>query len=129
VSILSQKRLTHCYSKSQSLKDLHESLARKNVELYSNILKYQIQLAIHYHGGLLRRSVGDFVVSNDWRGMMEDLERATENINRDLSEDDRNMITEELLSLKEKSEKSMDMLKDIQDRIMVNTPHSRLNQD
>jgi hypothetical protein len=66
--------------------------------------------------------VGDFVVSNDWKGMMTDLETATEKINQDLSEDDRNMITEELLNLREKSEKSMDLLKDIQDRIKVKYP-------
>lgn len=70
----------------------------------------------------MRRSVGDFVVSNDWKGMMTDLETATEKINQDLSEDDRNMITEELLNLREKSEKSMDLLKDIQDRIKVKYP-------
>jgi hypothetical protein len=97
-------------------------LKAKTIQLYSNILKYQIQLAIYYRGSWLRRSLGDFVVSNDRKGMKERLEGESKGIEQDLSEDDRNMITVEFANINENAEKSLDILKGITDDLKARNP-------
>ncbi|PGH11641.1 hypothetical protein AJ79_04781 [Helicocarpus griseus UAMH5409] len=103
--------------KGRKTSRLHITIKNKIIQLYSDILRYQIQLAIHYHHGRFRRALGDFVIANDWKGMVEDLENASDSINQDLTEDDRAIITSEFSNLRESAEKSMSMLKDVQEAI------------
>ena len=101
------------------MKELITSLKTKTVQLYTEVLKYQIQLAIHYNHGLFRRSLGDLVVSNDWKGMVADLGNASKKINEDLSEQDRQAMTDEFANLREKADQELSILKDVQDSIEV----------
>ncbi|KAL2390019.1 hypothetical protein RJ035_001635 [Blastomyces gilchristii] len=74
-------------SESKNLGELHSAIKARTVQLYSDILQYQIQLAIHYDRGCFLRSLGDIAISNDWKSMTTDLENASDNIHQDLSED------------------------------------------
>ncbi|KLJ06195.1 hypothetical protein EMPG_10376 [Blastomyces silverae] len=104
-------------SESKNLGELRSAIKAKTVQLYSDILQYQIQLAIHYDRGCFRRSLGDIVISNDWKSMTTDLENASDNIHQDLSEDDRNTIANGFDNLKESAERSLSSLKKIEQDI------------
>ena len=82
---VSERMLMLEYSMSQPLRELNNSFKDKTVHLYSQILKYQIQLARQCSRERLFRLLRDIVVLDDWKVLLTDLEKTEELINKDLS--------------------------------------------
>ncbi|PGH09068.1 hypothetical protein GX51_00821 [Blastomyces parvus] len=102
---------------SKNLGELRSAIKAKTLQLYSDILQYQIQLALHYDRGYFTRSLGDIAISNNWKSMTTDLENASDKIHQDLSEDDRNTIANGFDNLRESAEKSLSSLNKIEQDI------------
>jgi hypothetical protein len=74
--------LTVWYSTSQDGQDSLASLRRQTVELYSQILKYQIQLAVQYSRPRYFRLLRDIAVIDKWGDMLVALKKKKEDIDK-----------------------------------------------
>lgn len=73
------------WSRRSSLQDINTSFKDKAIELYSQILKYQIQPAQQYSRLGLFRFLRDVVVADDWKVRVADLKKTEKRITKDLS--------------------------------------------
>ncbi|OCK75173.1 hypothetical protein K432DRAFT_274329, partial [Lepidopterella palustris CBS 459.81] len=106
---------TRNQSTSQHLRDLNNSFKAKTIELYSQILKYQIQLTRQYSRSGLFRFLRDCVVADDWNIMLADLKKTEENINKDLRAFGSNtlkLIDDKVSELQNQADKSWALLMD-----------------
>lgn len=107
------QRLILPSSASQAVKNLNESFQAKIIHLYSQILKYQIQLARHYSRPGLFRLLRNSVAVDDWADMRTQLEKTEESIDKDLRthrKDILNKIAERIFELQNKATDSLDLL-------------------
>ncbi|KAK2809659.1 hypothetical protein FQN50_003716 [Emmonsiellopsis sp. PD_5] len=70
---------------SKALVELNTSFRTKTVNLYSQILKYQIQLSRQLSRPGIFRFLRDCVLADDWEDMLEDIKTLEESINKDLA--------------------------------------------
>jgi hypothetical protein len=70
------------YSTSQKSQDPLASFRGQTVELYSQILKYQIKLAHQYARSGFFRFLRGLAVIDNWNVMLEDLKKKEEGINK-----------------------------------------------
>lgn len=100
-------------SASQTLKDLDQSFQAKTIHLYSQILKYQIQLARHYSRPGFFRLLRKSLAVDDWVDMRTQLEKTEESIDKDLrtqSKDILHKIAKKVLELQNKASDSLELL-------------------
>jgi len=64
--------------------ELSTQLRAKVVNLYSQIIKYQVQLAHQYSRGVFFRFLRDLFVADKWKDMLMALQKTEESINKDI---------------------------------------------
>ncbi|GKZ76439.1 hypothetical protein AnigIFM56816_006703 [Aspergillus niger] len=64
----------------------------KIIDLYSQILKYQISLAFQYSRPSIKRLLRDIVLKDNWKAMYEDMQKTEESITLDLERLDQKTI-------------------------------------
>ena len=64
----------------------------KIIDLYSQILKYQISLASQYSRPSIKRLLRDVVLKDNWKAMYEDMQKTEESITLDLERLDQKTI-------------------------------------
>ncbi|EER45012.1 predicted protein [Histoplasma capsulatum H143] len=95
------------------LVELNASFRAKTISIYSQILKYQISLSQQCSRSGLFRFLRDYVIADDWQGMLESIKGTEEDISRVLdSFDSRTLkkIDEQVSVLRSNADKSLDLL-------------------
>jgi hypothetical protein len=104
-------------------------LKDKTVELYTQILQYQILLAQQYSRSGLFRFLRDFVLADDWKLMLEELKKTEERISNDLRTLGSNtlkVINDRVSELQNQAEKSWALLMETKAGIKARTPFNIL---
>ena len=99
------------------------------MELYSQILKYQIQLAQQCSRSGLFRFLRDLVVADNWKVIIIDLKKTEERINKDLSTFGSNTlegIDDKVSELQNQADKSWALLMKTKVDVEARTPFNRL---
>ncbi|EGC40965.1 conserved hypothetical protein [Histoplasma capsulatum var. duboisii H88] len=95
------------------LVELNASFRAKTISIYSQILKYQISFSQQCSRSGLFRFLRDYVIADDWQGMLESIKGTEEDISRVLdSFDSRTLkkIDEQVSVLRSNADKSLDLL-------------------
>jgi hypothetical protein len=78
---------------SMALSRIHSQLRTKIIQLYSQTLKYQIQLARQYSRPIFFRLLRDSVVVDDWQGLRASMKNIETSINQILNDIDSSTLT------------------------------------
>jgi hypothetical protein len=116
-------------SESQAYHDLRHSFRSKTVDMYFQILKYQIYLFRQYGRAGIVRFLRDVVVADDWVSLRGQIEKSRHSIDNDLREIDGKTIGDidrTMSALREKAEKFMESLSEIQVAVEVGTTFQHL---
>jgi hypothetical protein len=104
------------------------SIKAKTIELYSQILKYQMLLSHQYSRSGLFRFLRDCVIADDWKVMRADLIKTEESIKNDLNTFGSNtlkVIDDKVSELQNQANRSWDLLIKIKAGVEVRTPFDR----
>ncbi|KAK6831768.1 hypothetical protein RU639_003000 [Aspergillus parasiticus] len=83
-------RIIRCHymeSELSSLDDqveLHHALKIKTIDMYAKVLEYQIRFAVHYSKRSPSRYFDNVAASDDWRGILKEIEEINEKVDADL---------------------------------------------
>ncbi|KAE8328414.1 hypothetical protein BDV39DRAFT_203937 [Aspergillus sergii] len=83
-------RIIRCHymeSELSSLDDqveLHHALKIKTIDMYAKVLEYQIRFAVHYSKRSPSRYFDNVTASDDWRGILKEIEEINEKVDADL---------------------------------------------
>jgi len=114
--------MSRARSSSPQIQDLGKQLRKNTALLYSQILKYQINLARQYSRAGIFRFLRDVIVADNWKDMLEALKATEENIRRDLNLLDRvtlDKIDLEIASLHGKADGTLAEVKEVRTDIKV----------
>ncbi|KAB8221228.1 WD40-repeat-containing domain protein [Aspergillus novoparasiticus] len=64
--------------------ELHQALKIKTIDMYAKVLEYQIRFAVHYSKRSLLRYFENVTGSDDWRGILKEIEEINEKVDADL---------------------------------------------
>lgn len=100
--------------------ELHRDFIAKTVDLYSQILRYQMRFARHLNLPFLGRVLTDLAARNDWVGMLTGVQNTEGSINTTLDVLDRdtlNKVNDGVTIIIKNSEQSLVMLQKNQEGI------------
>jgi hypothetical protein len=114
--------MSRARSSSPQIQDLDKQLRKNTALLYSQILKYQINLACQYSRAGFFRFLRDVIVADNWKDMLQALKATEENIRRDLNLLDRvtlDKIDLDIASLHGKADGMLAEVKEVRTDIKV----------
>jgi hypothetical protein len=99
-----------CRMPSTEVRNLYEQLRTNTIDLYSQILKYQLHIARQYSRAGFFRFLRDFVALDEWKDMIGTLEKTEDNIRKDLRELDSGTLDTIALNVSNLQGKADDIL-------------------
>ncbi|KAB8207373.1 quinon protein alcohol dehydrogenase-like superfamily [Aspergillus parasiticus] len=64
--------------------ELHNALKETTIDMYAKVLEYQIRFAVHYSKSRLLRYFDNVTASDDWSGILEEIEKINKKVDADL---------------------------------------------